>query len=478
MIIALVLYLLVALALVVRLLLYGIRPTKTLAWLLAIFTIPVAGMLFYFAFGRNRKKNKFFKLKKTKAISEYLEAVELYYESIGIDESLVVPEPIRKHIKLVKVITKSAKFLPITGNKLLPLKDGPATFNAIFDAIERAQHFVHIQYYIFEDGDLAQTFLSLLERKEKEGVTVRLLYDGIGSRELSKKYITALKRAGIEVYGFLPMRFGSVISSVNYRNHRKIVIVDGLVAFTGGINVSDKYIKGDAELGIWHDMHLQLNGPIVNSLQAVFAMDWSFASGTDDVLVSNYFLNRPNPANTVAQVVSSGPDSDFASIFHLYFSMINEANKYVFITNPYIIPGDALMQALCVSALGGVDVRLLLPAKSDSFLVKWSVRSYFEELLEAGVKIFLFQDGFLHSKVIVCDDELATVGTANLDIRSFEQNYEVNVLVYEKEFAEKLRDDFLKDCEKSIQLDYKEYLKRPKTDRLKEGMAKIFSPVL
>ncbi len=476
--IALILYFLLALALVVRLFLYGIRPTKTLAWLLAIFTIPVGGMLFYFTFGRNRKKNKFFKLKKTKAISEYLEGVEHYYENIGNDKNLEIPEPIKAHIKLVKVITKSAKFLPVTGNELLPLKDGPATFSAIFDAIESAEHFIHIQYYIFEEGELAQKFLAILARKVKEGVKVRLMFDGIGSRELSKKYITSLKLAGIEVYSFLPMRFGSVISSVNYRNHRKIVIVDGLIAFTGGINVSDKYINGDPVLGIWHDMHLQLKGSIVNSLQAVFAMDWTFASGTNDALDSRYFLNHLSPGKSVAQIVASGPDSDFASIHQLYFSIINEAKKYVYITNPYIIPGDALLEALRVSALGGVDVRLLLPANSDSILVKWSVRSYFEDLLEAGVKILLFQDGFLHSKVIVCDDELATIGTANLDIRSFEQNYEVNVLVYEREFAETLRIDFLKDCERSIQIDYKEHLKRPKIERLKEGMAKVFSPVL
>lgn len=476
--IAITLYFLLAFALVVRLILYGIRPTKTLAWLLAIFTIPVGGMLLYFAFGRNRKKNKFFKLKKTKTIAAYLKRVDHFYDTIGADESMKIPELLTKHIKLVKVMTKSAKFLPVAGNELLPLKDGPTTFNAIFDAIEHAEQFIHIQYYIFEDGALAQKFLSILERKVKEGVQARLMYDGVGSRTLSKKYIATLKKVGVEVYGFMPLRLGSVISSVNYRNHRKIVIVDGLMAFTGGINVSDKYIEGDAVLGVWHDMHLQLKGPVVNSLQAVFAVDWSFASGAHDALNISHFLNRPSPGNSIAQVVASGPDSDFASINQLYFELINSAKKYVYITNPYIIPGDALLEALCVSALGGVDVRLLLPASSDSFLVKWSVRSYFEDLLAAGVKIFQFQDGFLHSKVIVSDDELATIGTANFDIRSFEQNYEVNVLVYEKNLAQELRNDFLGDCEKSIQLDYKEYLKRPKTERLKEGLAKIFSPVL
>lgn len=476
--VVLILYFLLAIVLMGRLLLHGIRPTKTLAWLLAIFTIPVGGMLFYFILGRNRRKNKFYKLKKTKEISQYLKKVDAYYCTVGEDKENTIPAPIKDHMKLVKLLIKSTKFLPSIGNELTPLKDGPATFEAIFKAIEGATQFIHIQYYIFEDGELAERFLSTLKRKVKEGLEVRFMYDDLGSRLLSKKYLKLLKEAGIEVNSFLPMRFGRLISSLNYRNHRKIVIVDGLVAFTGGINVSDKYIKGDPNLGVWHDMHLQLKGPIVNSLQAVFAVDWSFASGKEDLLSAQYFLDHPVPGKSIAQIISSGPDSDFSSIQQLYFSIINRAKKYVYITNPYIIPGEALMEALQVAALSGVDVRLLLSANSDSYLVKWTVRSYFEDFLEAGIKIYLYPDGFLHSKVIVSDDELTTIGTANLDIRSFEQNYEVNVLIYEQEFTERLREDFLKDCEKSNQISYHEYLKRPKIERLKEGAAKIFSPVL
>ena len=344
--------------------------------------------------------------------------------------------------------------------------------------MDKAEHYIHIQYYIFEDGKLAQQFLSILQRKVKEGVKVRFMYDALGSRLLSRRYIKQLKEAEIEVYNFLPMRFGRLISSINYRNHRKIVIVDGSVAFTGGINVSDKYVDGDSVLGIWHDTHLRLKGPIVNSLQAVFAMDWSFASGKDDVLSAAYFLEQPQTGNSIAQTVASGPDSNFSSIHQLYFSIINKAEKYVYITNPYIIPGESLLEALRVAALGGVDVRLLLSSNSDSVLVKWAVQSYFEDFLEAGVKIYLYPEGFLHSKVIISDDILTTIGTSNLDIRSFEQNYEVNILIYEKEFTKKLKQDFLMDCKISRQINYQDYLKRSKVARLKEGIAKVFSPVL
>ncbi|MGB3344205.1 MAG: cardiolipin synthase [Aequorivita sp.] len=474
----LIIYFIVAIALMGRLLLYGMRPTKTLAWLLAIFTIPIGGMLFYFIMGRNRRKRKFYKLKKTKEISQYLAKVNEYYDSVGKTDQTLLPAPIRDQIKLVKLLTKSSKFLPTTGNDLRVLKNGPITFNAIFPAMEKARYYINIQYYIFEDGKLAQQFLAILQQKAKEGVKVRFIYDHFGSRLLSRRYIKQLKKAGIEVYSFLPMRFGRLISSINYRNHRKIVIVDGAVAFTGGINVSDKYIDGHSVLGIWHDTHLQLTGPIVNSLQAVFAMDWSFASGNDDVFSADYFLKKTEVGTSIAQTVASGPDSDFSSIQQLYFSIVNKAEKYVYIINPYIIPGESLLDALQVAALSGVDVRLLLSSNSDSHLVKWTVRSYFEDFLKAGVKIYLYPTVFLHSKVILSDDAITSIGTANLDIRSFEENYEVNVLIYDKRITADLKQDFLRDCKISHQINYQDYLKRSKVTRLKEGIAKVFSPVL
>ncbi|SDS19287.1 cardiolipin synthase [Polaribacter sp. KT25b] len=478
MVLALIIYSLIAFFLVGKLLLNGVRPTKTLAWLLAIFTIPVGGMLFYFILGRNRKKNKFYKLKQTKEISEYYEQVDHYYNHLNENEDTNIPTAIKKHVKLAKLIIKGSKFIPSIENELTPLINGPATFEAIFSAMETAKKFIHIQYYIFEEGDLADKFKSILMRKQKEGVEIRFLYDALGSRTLSNKYLHKLKETGIEVYSFLPMKFGKFLSSINYRNHRKIIIVDGVFGFTGGINVSDKYIKGDPDLGNWYDMHLQLKGDVVNSLEAVFAMDWYFASGKDDLLNVKYFFKNLVSGNSIAQVVASGPDSDFSSIHQLYYAIINSAKKYVYITNPYIIPGEAIKEALQVAAMSGVDVRLLLSANSDSFIVKWNVRSYFETLLESGVKIYLNPDGFLHSKVIISDDELTSIGTANLDIRSFEQNYEVNILIYEREITTKLKLDFLNGCEKSNQIDYQQYIKRPKIERLKEGLAKVFSPIL
>ena len=305
---------------------------------------------------------------------------------------------------------------------------------------------------------MADKFKSILINKAKEGLEIRFIYDALGSRTLSNNYINDLKAVGIQVYPFSPMRLGRLISSINYRNHRKIIIVDGIVGFTGGINVSDKYITGDENLGKWYDMHLQLKGAVVNSLQAVFALDWSFASETHNLLNTKYFIEHFSPGNSVAQVVASGPDSDFSSIQQLYFSIINSAKKYVYITNPYIIPGEILKESLQVAAMSGIDIKLLLSAKSDSFLVKWNVRSHFEYLLKSGVRIFLYPDGFLHSKVIISDNELTSIGTANLDIRSFEQNYEVNALIYDEKITTELKHDFLKDCKKSSEMNYQKHL--------------------
>ncbi len=469
--IVLTLYIALGIFIIIRLLLNGMRPTKTLAWLLAIFTIPVGGIFLYLMLGRNRRKNKLFKLHYTPKVTAYIKkAIENY--------TPISKEKYHAHYKLISLIANTSYFSPHPGNDVQLLKNGKATFNAIFDALKNAEEFIYLEYYIFEEGELTNGLFDLFKQKIKNGVRIKIIYDGIGSLHLSKKYIRKLEQIGVEIHKFLPIRFGKFLSSINYRNHRKIIIIDNKIAFTGGINVSDKYLKGDPNLGIWHDMHLQLQGPIVHDLFAVFALDWYLISKKDDLLNTSYFIKNPSVGNATVQIVHSGPDSDFSSIQQSYFSIINEAKKYVYIANPYIIPGESILDALKVAALSGIDVRLLLSNNSDSRIVKWCVRSYFERLLQAGVKIYLLSDGFLHSKTVVADDMVSSVGTANLDIRSFEQNYEVNAIIYDNNFAIDLKNDFLKDCNKSILLNYSTFVKRPWQNKLLEGVAKIFSPIL
>ncbi len=380
--------------------------------------------------------------------------------------------------KLMLLVYRNSHFPPTSHNQLQLLKDGKTTFEAIFEALENAREQIHLQYYIFEEGELANRLLNLFEQKIVQGVRVRMIYDGIGSFTLSKSYLKKLKGIGVEAYPFLPFRFGRFLSSLNYRNHRKIIVIDGQIAFTGGINISDKYLKGDQALGNWHDMHLEMQGLAAGHLNHIFSMDWYLVS---QELIEKTVLeekSRASNSNTLVQIVSGGPDDDFPSLEQAYFTIITQAKKYIYITNPYIIPGQAIMQALQTAALGGVDVRLMVSENADNKIVSWCVRSYFETLLKAGIKIYLFPDGFLHSKIIVSDDMISTIGTANLDDRSFEQNYEVNAIVYDVSFAKLLQQDFQMDANISKMLSYEEYLQRPWSEKLKEGFGKVFSPLL
>ncbi len=459
-------YLALAITVVITLLLHGAKPSKTLAWLLAIFTVPLGGMLLYLLLGRNRRKNKLLKLKKqtfldlSKPTTNQMAALKGAYR------------------KLMMLVYENSHFPPTAHNQLSLLKDGESTFKAIFNALGNAKKQIHLQYYIFEEGELANRLLALFEEKITSGVKIRMIYDGIGSFSLSKSYLNKLVAIGVEVYPFLPFKFGRFLSSLNYRNHRKIIVVDGEVAFTGGINISDKYLKGDTALGNWHDMHLRLEGTAASHLDYVFAMDWYLVSQTvlKPLLISDSSVIKSNGA--LVQIISGGPDDDFPSLEQAYFTIINNAKDYLYITNPYIIPGQAIMQALQTTARSGVDVRLMVSENADSKIVSWSVRSYYESLLKSGIKIYLFRDGFLHSKIIVSDDAVSTIGTTNLDNRSFEQNYEVNAIVYNQAFAQSLKEDFLKDANLSSMLSYQEYLERPWVEKLKEGFGKVFSPLL
>lgn len=469
--IGIIIYIIISAIITIRLLLNGMRPTKILGWLFAIFTIPIGGIFLYFMLGRNRRKNKLFRLKKTPRVAAFMERAVAECAPISTKE-------FNEHHKIISLITQNSLFRPSTGNEVKLLKNGRTTFEAIFEAIKNANKFIYLEYYIFEEGGLTTELFNLFNTKINDGVDIYILYDGIGSLSLSKAYIKKLQNIGVKIHKFLPIQFGKFLSSINYRNHRKIIVIDGEIGFTGGINIADKYIKGDPNLGIWYDTHLQLKGPSVNNLKAIFALDWYLVSNDESILNTSYFSKNLVNGNSTVQIVHSGPDDNFPATKQMYFSIINEAKDYVYIANPYIIPGESILDALKVAALSGVDVRLLLSQKSDNLIVKWCVRSYFENLLQAGVKIYLFEDGFLHSKTIVSDDTISSVGTTNLDIRSFEQNYEVNAVIYDNYFAIQLREDFLEDCHKSTLLAYDTFVTRPWSHKIKEGIAKIFSPVL
>ena len=460
------LYILIALVLVIGLLLNGVKPSKTLAWLLAIFTIPVGGILLYIMLGRNRRKKRLSRLRK--------DALKIPPFQKSLLENTSAP----KYRKLMTLIESVSGFPPTDQNAVTLLQDGQLTFHNIFKAMEMAEDYIYLQYYIFEEGELTTKLLWLLEKKVQEGVKVKLIYDGVGSYTLSNSYIKKLKKIGVEIYPFLPFRFGRFLSSLNYRNHRKITVIDGKIAFSGGINISDRYFKGDPNLGRWHDMHLAIKGPAVAYMEHIFVSDWFMVTEKKDDLEICPATPYEGNENSIVQVVPSGPDDVFPNIEQSYLAIINEAREYLYITNPYIIPSAEILKALQIASLGGVDVRLLVSEHSDSKLVDWTVRSYFDSFLKSGIRIYLFPHGFLHSKILVSDDDVASIGTANIDVRSFEHNYEVNAMLYDKRIAEVLRENFIKDCKESVEIKAEVYYKRPMIHKLKEGLARIFAPLL
>jgi len=425
--------------------------------------------------GRNYRKQKIFSRKSLKDFQN----LENYVTNqlLNLKNNTILHDPkIEQKIGIINLLINNNKALLTEHNQVTILNNGDQTFASIIDEIQKAEHHIHLEYYIIDDDIIGNQIRELLIEKSKQGVKIRIIYDGFGSRGLGAEYIGSLLRAGIEIYSFMPVRFYRLTTKINFRNHRKIVIVDGKVGFVGGLNIADRYL-GNKELGFWRDTHLRIEGDAVKSLQAVFLIDWQFVS--DEFINSTeYFPECSIDQKCLVQIASSGPDSDWASIMQAYFYAIASASKYMFISMPYIIPNESILTALKTSALAGVDIRLILPFKSDSMLTYWSSLSYLDELLESGIKVYMYEKGFTHSKLIICDDIFASVGTANLDIRSFDQNLEVNALIYDEKIAITLKNMYLEDLSNCFEITADDFSKRSSVNRFKESLARVFSPIL
>lgn len=466
-------YAVVTLWSIVNIIFYGSRATKMISWSLTVIIMPFLGPILYYLFGINRRKFKLFKLKQNEKRKLYSET----YKELKGGEQSVHEFADYKHNKIASLIRSNSYFAPYEGNKITLLNNGDEAFGTIFKAIEEARHFIHLQYFILEEGDLLDRLYELFAKKIKEGVEIRLLYDSLGSHALRGKVVKRFKEIGVQAYASLPIRFGNLLFTLNYRNHRKIIVIDGNVGFTGGFNVSDKYIKPISDLGLWQDMHLKIEGPTVNSLQRIFVKDYHFASNEDLLLQNRYFPKVNAVGTSIAQVVSSGPDSKYPAIMQQYLTMINAAEKSICIANPYFIPGEPVLEALRIAGLSGIEVNLLTPKNSDSLLAKYSMFSSFESLLNVGAHIYLRPD-FSHSKVIVIDGEIASVGSGNFDYRSFEHNFETNMLIYDKQIVQRIDQLFRDHCKKNIRLDLTKFKNRSIFIKFMEGLAKFFSPLL
>ena len=452
------------------------NPVRTLAWIIVLVTVPLIGFLFYLYFGVNYRKIKMFSMKGLGDMKWLQYMSEDQKQWIKKSEFLQKKESAEVR-KLMTLLLNNSKALLTRFNRIQVLHNGEETFQALFQALEDARKFIHLEYYIIAEGRLTARLKDILLRKAREGVEIRIIYDDVGSWSLSKEFIREVRKAGIQIYPFLPVRF-HFANKANYRNHRKIAVIDGKTGFVGGLNIADRYVDGLPHIGIWRDTHLKVEGEAVTSLQVVFLIDWYFVRQELLLNKNEYLPYIQSDSHVLVQTVASGPDGDWASIQQTYFTLINMAKRYVFISTPYFMPGETTLNSLKTAAMSGVDVRLLLPHKSDSRLTHWCTRSYVQELLEAGVKIYWYRKGINHSKVIIVDGQVASVGTANMDLRSFEQNFEVSLIIYDREVVKELATDFIKDLQDSTNEVIQKWKFRSKKEQLYESVARLFAPLL
>jgi cardiolipin synthase len=346
----------------------------------------------------------------------------------------------------------------------------------MLEAIERAEKHIHFEFYTIRHDAIGNRFQEALIRKAMQGVKVRVIYDGIGSYSLSNAYINKFKQAGIEIYPFLRPLIAFFDKRINYRNHRKIIVIDGLVGFVGGINIGDEYLGGDPKLGFWRDTHLKLHGDSVYYLQTTFMTDWLFVSG-ERLTDNSMFPEHHESKTSLVQVISSGPDAYWDAIQEMFFAGIVAAKKRVYMTTPYFIPDASITMALKTAVLSGVDVRIILPYKADSRIVQYASRSYLLELMQAGVQFYLYRKGFMHAKVMIVDHMMATVGTANVDMRSFFSNFELNAVMFNRDVIDRLEADFWADLKDSDELKLTEFEQRSRLEKGKEVIARLLSPL-
>ncbi|MBW4081406.1 cardiolipin synthase [Paenibacillus sp. S150] len=464
------------LQLAVILLLEFRRPQRALAWLFLTFCCPPLGLLFYYFFGRD------------------------YWQSRKLDKRCIsLFREIRAHvsgkIKLVKNAEESGnpQFAdnrellyqlsrisesPITGrNKCQVLSNGREAYDSILEAMEAAREHIHMEFYIFRDDEIGEQFQEVMIRKACQGVRVRLLCDGLGSHKLSRRFIRTLKNAGVEVHFFLPPLTSLLDRRFNFRNHRKIVVVDGRVGFTGGMNVGDDYLGKNPKLGYWRDTHLRLEGDAVYSLQYVFLKDWRLAAG-EGMSHPRFFPAHECTEEAAVLVVASGPDGALDASQEMYFAAIVAAKRRIWITSPYFIPDPTICRALKSAVLSGVDVRIIIPDKPDNRLVYHASLSYLENLQDAGVKFYRYRKGFMHAKVMIIDDLLGTIGSANLDMRSFYSNFELTAVLLRPEQIAGLASGFEQDLEHSGFIDPARFRRRGRNVKLIEGLCQLLSPLL
>ena len=448
------------------------EPTTTWAWLIILIALPGIGLILYLLLGQNLSRQKIFrekkladKIKRYKLISNH----ELPNFDSEINEN---------YEDLILMNYNHSGAVYTTGNEVKTYINGEDKFRDLFNDIRAAKSFIHIEYYIFRYDDLGRALIKELHEKTKDGVEVRLVIDGMGSKRITKKIIKEIESYGIKVAVFFPGVLPHINTRINYRNHRKIVVIDGKIGYVGGFNVGNEYVNKGKQFKFWRDTHIRVKGEAVNELNKRFILDWDYAADENMGNMSMYFPIPEVVGNVGMQIVSSGPDHMEEYIKNSYMKIINNAKNYVYIQTPYLVPDSPMMEALKISALSGVDVRIIVPGAPDHFFMEWILSANIGLLMEYGIKIYRYGNGFIHSKTIVADGEVCSIGTANLDIRSFKLNFEVNAFIYNETVAKEQEKIFLDDQLKSKLVTKEEYYKRSRSLKIKESLIRLLAPIL
>lgn len=467
-----VLYVAVIVGIMLTVLMDNRQPAKTIAWVLVLLFVPVVGIVLYIFFGQNTRKMKLISGRSLDQLSKrsMLEFVE--------QRNLRMPEYFSS---LVRLFTNQSLSLPFKDNAVEFYTDGYQFFPALLQAIKGATNHIHLDTYIIADDPLGRLVSDALIAKAREGVEVRLIYDDVGCWRVPERFFDRMRQVGVKVRSFMPVRFPAFTSKVNYRNHRKVCVIDGTQGFIGGMNIALRYVKGlHGGTLPWRDTHMRLRGSVVYALQRAFLVDWYFV---DRTLINDHRYYPPMSwhisNDSLAQVVTSSPIAQWPDIMQGYVRILLEAKRYVYMETPYFLPTEPVMFAMRTAALAGVDVRLLIPRRSDAWLIQLASMSYVTETLEAGVKVRLYEKGFNHSKLLVADDQISTCGSTNIDFRSFENNFEANVFFYDRQTALRIKDIYMRDEDCSINFsEARELHHRPYMHRFVESLLRLLSPLL
>ncbi|MEW9078750.1 cardiolipin synthase [Terrisporobacter glycolicus] len=488
--IILVLFYILSIIISIKLILENRDPSKTLIWILIFMLFPVIGILFYAILGRNIRK---IKMKKTYKMANNMKKENLLFnldemKELAQGQSTMIKEgklPYGKNIdfrvlRIVSLLLNTGIFPFTINNNVEIYVDGNEKFENLIKDIRNAKDHIHLEYFIIKDSEIGEKIKKELIDKAKSGVKIRIIYDDVGCWRFwfHRKFFNEMRTYGIEIIPYLKGKITIPIGGqLNYRNHRKIVVIDGQIGYTGGINIGDEYIGKNKKFGYWRDTHIRIEGTSVYMLQMIFLTDWYY--NTKKVLLKeNLFPKLKDKGSCMMQIVASGPDSDWESMHYAYFYAICQAKKSIYIETPYFIPDESLLKALKCAALSGVELIILFPEIADHKIVNTASYSYFQEILESGGKVYLYNKGFLHSKVIIIDNFMASTGSANMDLRSFKLNFEVNAFIYDENIINEIKDDFLEDLKHGKELKQNMFENRKIVNKIKESVCRLFSPIL